>query len=210
MSVPHFTYCCQSQVQVTCIVCVRCILGAVQLQSHMIINQKGMRKCNTECTRIQKVFSAFICRYFWKDLPPLIRTNIIALCLNHIYTTALTTFSKFHVPTVLRWALYNLQFHKACYLYDNQCIYINNTCPVEMFVNVSLNFCLMCVSFLFYLYLILHWIKCLCKLTQCNLDTAINFSLLSVFTFSLVYSNAHSCTKWQKSIFLFDLTCMLF
>ena len=159
---------------------------------------------------IQKVFSALICRYFWKDLPPLIRTNIIAPCLNHIYrpTTTLTAFSKFHVPTVLRWALYNLKFQKICYLYDNQCIYINNTCPVEMFVNVSLNFCLMCVSFLFYLYLILHWIKCLCKLTQCNLDTAIIFSLLSVFTFSLVYSNAHSCTKWQKSIFLFFLLNM--
>ena len=34
-------FCCQSQVQITYIACVRCILGAVQ--SHMIISQKGMR-----------------------------------------------------------------------------------------------------------------------------------------------------------------------
>ena len=34
--------CCQSQVHIIYIFCVRCILRAVQ--SHMIINQKGMRK----------------------------------------------------------------------------------------------------------------------------------------------------------------------
>ena len=37
----YVRFCCQSQVQITYIACVRCILGAVQ--SHMIISQKGMR-----------------------------------------------------------------------------------------------------------------------------------------------------------------------
>ena len=37
----YVRFCCQSQVQITYIAYVRCILGAVQ--SHMIINQKGMR-----------------------------------------------------------------------------------------------------------------------------------------------------------------------
>ena len=37
----YVRFCCQSQVQITYIACVRCILGAAQ--SHMIINQKGMR-----------------------------------------------------------------------------------------------------------------------------------------------------------------------
>ena len=38
----YLRFCCQSQVQITYIACVRCILGVVQ--SHMIINQKGMRR----------------------------------------------------------------------------------------------------------------------------------------------------------------------
>ena len=38
----YVRFCCQSQVQITYIACVRCILGA--MQSHMIISQKGMRK----------------------------------------------------------------------------------------------------------------------------------------------------------------------
>ena len=37
----YVRFCCQSQVQITYIACVRCILGTVQ--SHMIISQKGMR-----------------------------------------------------------------------------------------------------------------------------------------------------------------------
>ena len=37
----YVRFCCQSQVQVTYGACVRCIMGAAQ--SHMIINQKGMR-----------------------------------------------------------------------------------------------------------------------------------------------------------------------
>ena len=38
----YVRFCCQSQVQIIYLACARCILGAVQ--SHMIINQKGMRK----------------------------------------------------------------------------------------------------------------------------------------------------------------------
>ena len=37
----YVRFCCQSQVQITYVACVRCILGAVK--SHMIISQKGMR-----------------------------------------------------------------------------------------------------------------------------------------------------------------------
>ena len=38
----YVRFCCQSQVHITYIACVRCILGAVQ--SHMVIRRKGMRK----------------------------------------------------------------------------------------------------------------------------------------------------------------------
>ena len=41
-------FCCQSQVHITYIFCVRCILRAVQ--SHMIINQKGMRITYRRCS----------------------------------------------------------------------------------------------------------------------------------------------------------------
>ena len=48
----YVRFCCQSQVQITYIACVRCILGAVR--SHMVISQKGMRISINVCNRTRK------------------------------------------------------------------------------------------------------------------------------------------------------------
>ena len=49
----YVRFCCQSQVPITHITCVRCIWGAVQ--SHMIINQKGLRMSDRWCHTLSAV-----------------------------------------------------------------------------------------------------------------------------------------------------------
>ena len=61
--ITHVRFCCQSQVQITCSACVRCILEAVQ--SHMINNQKGMGILLTRFSQGETWLLEWGCR--WAD-----------------------------------------------------------------------------------------------------------------------------------------------